>query len=89
MGAWPSIFLLMLNNTSCPLKESAMKKNFINDKGGTRSGNDRRQKNLIYVGLDRRSGRDRRSGDDRREGSIQRTGIERRDIYRKKSQHNI
>ncbi len=66
-----------------------MKKNFINDNGGTRSGNDRRQKNVIYVGLDRRRGRDRRSGSDRREGSMQRTGIERRDIYRKKSQHNI
>lgn len=66
-----------------------MKKNFINDKGGTRSGNDRRQKNMIYVGLDRRSGRDRRSGNDRREGAIQRTGIERRDINRQKSQHKV
>ena len=89
MGARPSIFLLELNNKSCPLKENAMKKNFINDKGGTRSGNDRRQKNMIYVGLDRRSGRDRRSGQDRREGPIERTGIERRDIYRKQSQHKI
>jgi len=59
-----------------------MKKNFIKDKGGTRSGNDRRRKNLIYTKLDRRTGRDRRSGNDRREGSIQHNGIERRDIYR-------
>jgi len=89
MSTRPSIYLLMLNKENCPLKENAMKKNFINDKGGTRSGNDRRQKNMIYVGLDRRSGRDRRSGNDRREGAIERTGIERRDIYRKKSQHKI
>ena len=66
-----------------------MIKNFINDRGGTRSGRDRRQKNVIYVGLDRRSGRDRRSGHDRREGSFQHRRIERRDIYRKKSQHKI
>jgi len=62
-----------------------MKKNFINDKGGTRSGNDRRQQNMIYVGLDRRTGKDRRSGNDRREGSMQHKGIERRDINRRKS----
>ncbi len=66
-----------------------MIKNFINDNGGTRSGKDRRQKNMIYVGSDRRNGRERRSGNDRREGAIQRTGIERRDINRKKSQHKI
>jgi hypothetical protein len=89
MGARSSICLLVFNNKNTPLKENAMKKNFINDKGGTRSGNDRRQKNMIYVGLDRRSGRDRRSGNDRREGSIQHKGIERRDIFRKKSQHKI
>jgi hypothetical protein len=70
-----------------PCMEDAMKKIFINDKGGTRSGNDRRQNNMLNVKLDRRAGRDRRSGNDRREGSIQHKGIERRDIYRKKSQH--
>ena len=67
--------------------EAAVKKNFINDNGGTRSGNDRRQNNMLYVKLDRRTGRDRRSGNDRREGSTQHKGIERRDIYRKTSQH--
>lgn len=66
-----------------------MIKNFINDRGGTRSGNDRRQKNTIYVRLDRRTGKDRRSGNDRREGSIQHNGIERRDIYREKNQPKI
>ncbi|MGD9179980.1 MAG: hypothetical protein PVF26_13620 [Desulfobacterales bacterium] len=66
-----------------------MMKNFINDRGGTRSGNDRRQKNTIYVRLERRAGKDRRSGNDRREGSIQHYGIERRDIYRRKSQDKV
>ena len=66
-----------------------MMKNLINDNGGTRSGKDRRQQNMIYVGSDRRNGRDRRSGHDRREGAIQRTGIERRDINRNKSQHKF
>jgi hypothetical protein len=66
-----------------------MKKNFINDRGGTRSGNERRHQNTIYVRLDRRTGKDRRSGNDRREGSIQHSGIERRDIYRRKGQHKI
>ena len=66
-----------------------MKKNFINDRGGTRSGNDRRQENMIYVGLDRRAGKDRRSGNDRREDWMQHRGIERRDIYRIKSQPKI
>jgi len=63
---------------------TAMKKNFINDRGGTRSGNDRRKNNSIYLKLDRRIGRDRRSGNDRRQGSIHHHGIERRDIYRGK-----
>ncbi|MGD2188074.1 MAG: hypothetical protein PVI71_18230 [Desulfobacterales bacterium] len=60
-----------------------MKKNFINDKGGTRSGNDRRQKSMIYVKLDRRTGKDRRSGCDRREGSGHLIAYERRDVFRK------
>jgi hypothetical protein len=64
-------------------------KNFISDNGGTRSGNDRRQKNLIYLKPDRRTGMDRRSADDRREGSIQHKGIERRDIYREKNQNKL
>jgi len=64
-------------------------KYFISDKGGTRSGNDRRQKNAIYLKPDRRSGRDRRSANDRREGSIQHNGIERRDIMREISQNKL
>ena len=63
--------------------EDAMKKIFINDKGGTRSGNDRRQKNMISVRLDRRTGKERRSGSDRREGSGHQISIERRDVFRK------
>jgi len=65
---------------------SAMKKNFISDRGGTRSGNDRRKNNSIYLKVDRRTGRDRRSGNDRRQGSIYHHGIERRDINRGKKQ---
>jgi hypothetical protein len=60
-----------------------MKKNIIKDKGGTRSGNDRRQKNMIYVRLDRRTGKERRSGGDRREGSGHLIALERRDVFRK------
>lgn len=62
-----------------------MFKNFIGDNGGTRFGNDRRQKNLIYLKPDRRTGMDRRSANDRREGLITHKGIERRDIFRKKN----
>lgn len=62
-----------------------MLKNFISDNGGTRSGNDRRQKNFIYLKPDRRTGMDRRSATDRREGLVKHKGIERRDIYRKKN----
>lgn len=57
---------------------------FIEDRGGSRSGKDRRQQNAIFAGLDRRSGNDRRSGRDRRRDSIQQVGTERRDIYREK-----
>ena len=60
-----------------------MIKNFISDRGGTRSGHDRRQNNLIWIKADRRTGRDRRSGSDRREGDGQFKELERRDIFRK------
>ena len=69
----------------------------IKDKGGTRSGNDRRQNHKPYTGIERRSGRDRRKGFDRRSGLARRrtpnrrsnnsswdgTCIERRDIFRR------
>lgn len=68
----------------------------IEDKGGTRSGNDRRQDHTSYGGIERRSGRDRRKGFDRRSGLARRripdrrskdgswdgSCIERRDIFR-------
>jgi len=63
---------------------TVVKKNFVNDRGGTRSGNERRNNHSIYLKLDRRSGRDRRSGSDRRLGTIHHYGIERRDVYRGK-----
>ena len=69
----------------------------IKDRGGTRSGIDRRQNHRAYTGLEKRSGQDRRSGVDRRSGLAKRrkprsqgkngcwdgTCIERRDIFRK------
>ena len=69
----------------------------IEDKGGTRSGGDRRQNKAPYEGVERRSGRDRRKGFDRRSGLARRripdrrsenglwdgSCIERRDIFRK------
>jgi len=59
-----------------------MKKNFITDRGGTRSGKERRNNHSIYLKVERRTGQDRRSGNDRRQGSIHRHSIERRDLYR-------
>ena len=69
----------------------------IKDRGGTRSGQDRRQNHQPYAGIERRSGRDRRKGYDRRSGLARRrisdrrskdgrwdgSSIERRDIFRK------
>ncbi len=69
----------------------------IKDRGGTRSGHDRRQNNQSYTGIERRSGRDRRKGFDRRSELARRrtpgrrsdngcwdgSCIERRDIFRK------
>lgn len=67
------------------------------DRGGTRSGQDRRQNHKPYTGIEKRSGRERRKGFDRRSalarrrtpgrrsknGSWDGTCIERRDIFRK------
>lgn len=69
----------------------------IEDRGGTRSGHDRRQNQKPHEGIERRSGRDRRKGFDRRSGLARRrisdrrsknscwdgSCIERRDIFRK------
>ena len=69
----------------------------IKDRGGTRSGLERRQNHQSHEGTERRSGRDRRKGIDRRSGLARRrtpdrrnnngcwdgTCIERRDIFRK------
>jgi len=69
----------------------------IKDRGGTRSGQDRRQNHQPYAGIEKRSGRDRRNGLDRRSGLARRrisdrrsengcwdgSMIERRDVFRK------
>lgn len=71
----------------------------IKDKGGTRSGTDRRKNPQPYEGIEKRSGRDRRKGFDRRSGLARRrtsdrgsinecwdgSFIERRDSFRKRS----
>lgn len=70
----------------------------IRDRGGSRSGHDRRQNHQTYAGIEKRSGRDRRNGLDRRSGLARRrisdrrskngcwdgSMIERRDMFRKK-----
>ena len=69
----------------------------IKDRGGSRSGHDRRQNHQAYTGIERRSGHDRRKGFDRRSGLSRRriserrsknsrwdgSIIERRDVFRK------
>jgi hypothetical protein len=70
----------------------------IQDKGGSRSGKERRQNMGCFDGSERRAGRDRRRGFDRRSGierrrsSDRRNGryfrdgdsVERRDVFRKR-----
>lgn len=77
-----------------PLSDPAL----IEDKGGSRSGRDRRQGLESFEGNERRAGRDRRRGFDRRTGierrrsSNRRNGryfwdgesVERRDVFRKR-----
>jgi hypothetical protein len=69
----------------------------IQDRGGSRSGKDRRKNHRPYTGIERRSGQDRRKGFDRRSGLARRrtpgrrskngswdgSCIERRDVFRK------
>ena len=50
----------------------------IQDRGGSRSGHDRRQIKEPYEGSEQRSGRDRRRGFDRRSGIERRRANERR-----------
>lgn len=72
---------------------------FIRDNGGTRSGAERRQKEVPFEGTERRSGRDRRRIPDRRAGIDRRQSedrrserffwdgrkVERRDAFRKRT----
>ncbi len=67
----------------------------IKDRGGSRSGHDRRQHKVVYQGPERRSVKNRRKGFDRRSGLARRRtpdrrrgtqdgySIERRDVFRK------
>ena len=80
---------MVLKGTKGPFCMSYTNKgNFLKDRGGTRSGIDRRQS--LYMGhkIERRKYKDRRSGFDRRSGLGRRRGlnleraIERRDVFR-------
>jgi hypothetical protein len=62
--------------------------NLIKDRGGTRSGTDRRQNSSLGYKFDRRRFKDRRSGFDRRSGTgrirdldLERA-VERRDVFK-------
>jgi hypothetical protein len=50
----------------------------IQDRGGSRSGQDRRRSQKTFEGIDQRSGRDRRRGFDRRSGIERRRSNDRR-----------
>ncbi len=69
MGIWDKI------NPSAS-EETA--EEIVSDRGGMRSGKERRKGDLPYEGNDRRSGRDRRRGFDRRSGIDRRRTPERR-----------
>ncbi|MGD2097305.1 MAG: hypothetical protein PVG35_06960 [Desulfobacterales bacterium] len=56
--------------------------NFIKDRGGTRSGVERRKRQFIYLQKDRRSGRDRRAGNDRRQGICRYQFVDRLDAIK-------
>lgn len=74
----------------------------IQDRGGSRSGQDRRQHPEPFEGSERRSGRDRRRGYDRRCGIERRRSgdrrderyfrdgelVERRDVFRRRNNAN-
>ncbi|MGD8393298.1 MAG: hypothetical protein PVH74_17310 [Desulfobacterales bacterium] len=53
----------------------------IRDRGGTRSGTERRRKQTIYMQPDRRSGKDRRSGSDRRASGNRYLRVAQRHIF--------
>jgi hypothetical protein len=81
---------------------SATAERMIQDRGGTRSGRDRRRANVPREAAERRSGKDRRCGHDRRSGVERRKSgdrrpavtildwefIERRDAYRHRLKGN-
>lgn len=67
-----------------PLREAIPAIKYIHDNWGTRSGIDRRQKNRLYLGPERRVRTERRSGFDRRRLSfVQRRAVmDLREAYR-------
>ena len=70
---------------SLPRMELPIYHKEIFDKGGTRSGKDRRKLTIINYNPERRTGRERRNGMDRRKGQRNRgkLAIERRDKFRR------
>ena len=71
------------------------KAKLIKDRGGTRSGIDRRQNPSLHHKIERRKFKDRRRGFDRRGGLGRRRGlnfksaIERRDIFRHRDKSDL
>ncbi|MBT8331146.1 MAG: hypothetical protein KJP06_02350 [Deltaproteobacteria bacterium] len=67
-----------------PLREAVPAIKYIHDNWGTRSGIDRRQKNRLYLGPERRVRTERRSGFDRRRLSFvqRRSVMDLREAYR-------
>ena len=76
-------FFIQLKRVLLPVKISE-KSARINDSGGTRSGVDRRQYNILDNTPERRSGKERRSEVDRRKIQNFRgeKAIERRELFR-------
>ena len=67
-----------------PFREAPPAIKYFHDNWGTRSGVDRREKNGVYLGPERRMRTERRSGSDRRRLSFvqRRTVFDLREAYR-------
>ncbi|MCK5418896.1 MAG: hypothetical protein V3V51_00120 [Desulfobacterales bacterium] len=73
-----------MDNRFKPLGDAPLAIKYFHDNWGTRSGIDRRHKNGVYLGSERRRRTERRSGFDRRRLSFvqRRTVFDLREAYR-------
>jgi hypothetical protein len=80
----------MISKTLQNCWKSMDKEKLIKDRGGTRSGNDRRQQSIPIAKVEQREGEDRRNGGDRRRSLGRKRnikngdGVERRTVFREK-----